>query len=72
MGVYDNYPDYAVMEINQLKLKNIIDISSGHLHTLAINDLGDIYGWGCCFSGQLGFNNENSIFKPLKIFTIKI
>ena len=64
-----------VLELNE---KNIIQISCGNEHCLALNKNGEVYSWGINEDGVLGFANENNntnknknnnckIFKPTLI-----
>ena len=64
--------------IPELNDKNIIEISCGNEHTLALSNKGEVYSWGSISDGVLGreppFGKENSsgVAKPGKInFFIK-
>ena len=39
---------------SKLDLKNIISIGAGAFHSFAVNNKGDVYGWGLNTFGQLG------------------
>lgn len=41
-------------ELIKLRFKNIINISKGDKHIMALTEMGDLYGWGANYSGQLG------------------
>lgn len=57
-GDLQNSPAYI-----QVPLKNITEISAGLLHSVALNNKGDVYVWGSNTFGQLGVNPE-IIFSP--------
>jgi alpha-tubulin suppressor-like RCC1 family protein len=48
-------------------LSNIVDISAGYTHNLAIDSNGNVWGWGRNFEGQLGLNNTDTIPYPVLI-----
>ena len=47
-----------------LKNKKIHEIACGRYHSLAINEYGILYSWGCGESGQLAHNNLFNIAFP--------
>jgi alpha-tubulin suppressor-like RCC1 family protein len=47
--------------IIELNNKNIIQISCGNEHCLALNKNGEVYSWGINEDGVLGFPNNNTI-----------
>jgi len=51
-------------------LNHGINIISGDSHSLSISKNGIIYGWGKNDTGQLGNNNFENQFLPIKIFKI--
>ena len=60
--------------ISELNDKNIIEISCGNEHTLALTNKGEVYSWGATSDGVLGREpppgkeNCKGIAKPGKIF----
>src|SRR5271166_3052123 len=38
-------------------VENIIKIASGSQHSIMLNADGEVFGWGCNYSGQLGISN---------------
>lgn len=40
--------------IHKVDNKNIVAISCGAHHTLALSEIGDLFSWGRGFEGQLG------------------
>ena len=44
--------------------KQIVDVTGGNNHSLAITDKGDVYAWGSSPSGQLGLGNFKPSFLP--------
>ena len=49
-----------VMIDEETPLENIVKISSGLNHALALTKDGKVYGWGLNTSGQLGINSKNN------------
>lgn len=43
----------------RLGLRNIISIGAGAFHSFAINEKGEVYGWGNNLFGQLGVADED-------------
>ncbi len=48
-------------------LGNIVKISSGLEHTLALTKDGEVYAWGCGTSGQLGQGNNTNSNVAIKV-----
>jgi alpha-tubulin suppressor-like RCC1 family protein len=44
--------------IARLKEKKIVDIQCGLNHSLALDDTGAMYVWGCAGYGRLGLNES--------------
>lgn len=42
-------------------------ISTGQLHTVIVDNKGDVYGWGSNEDGGLGFKGKKEVRKPTKI-----
>lgn len=40
-----------------LDAQNIVAVSCGEAHTLALNDKGQVFAWGLATDGQLGLTN---------------
>lgn len=40
--------------VGALDAQNIVSVSCGEAHTLALNDKGQVYAWGLATEGQLG------------------
>ena len=54
-----------IIELND---KNIISVSCGNEHTLALSDDGSVYSWGWGQDGVLGYDNiDDVIYTPTKI-----
>ena len=51
----------------ELADKRIIQISSGGVHTLALDEDGQIYAWGSSHFGQLGDGTNNNHNRPVSI-----
>ena len=49
------------MKIEFFENLNIIEISCGYNHCLALNEEGVIYGWGYNYYGQTGSRNNSEI-----------
>ncbi|KAH9425063.1 RCC1 and BTB domain-containing protein 1 [Dermatophagoides pteronyssinus] len=60
-------------ELIKLRFINIIALSKGDKHMMALTDLGDLYGWGCNHSGQLGLGwyRMNSIEPTLILHDVQ-
>eukprot|EP01038_Epipyxis_sp_PR26KG_P007269 gene7269-9908_t len=54
-------------------LNNIIiaQISLGSRHSLALSSDGCVYSWGWGHHGQLGLGNNNSIYSPIRIDSLR-
>lgn len=57
--------------IEELNGKKITSISTGHDHTLAISQTGDVYSWGYGGNGRLGHGSEEDVKKPKIIEALK-
>ena len=44
----------SVEQVVALDAQNIVAVSCGEAHTLALNDKGQVYAWGLDSDGQLG------------------
>lgn len=58
--------------VGALDAQNIVAVSCGEAHTLALNDKGQVYAWGLATDGQLGLpGTEECIRVPrLKILSL--
>ena len=55
----------SVEQVVALDAQNIVAVSCGEAHTLALNDKGQVYAWGLDSDGQLGLlGSEESIRVP--------
>lgn len=48
-------------------LENIIQISTSHKHSLALNKNGEVFAFGSNFTGQIGNGNNIDVYDPVKI-----
>lgn len=48
-------------------LKDIVSVSCGYYHSIALDGNGDVWTWGANFDGQLGNGTENDNVQPQKI-----
>jgi len=55
-----------------LRGKNIVQVSCGGNHSLAISNNGDLYSWGSNANGQLGHNDINQYKLPRGIKTFSL
>ncbi|MCK9266087.1 FG-GAP-like repeat-containing protein [bacterium] len=51
-------------------LKDIVGISAGYSHTLAVKSNGEVLAWGNNIWGQLGINNTIYSNLPVKVFNL--
>lgn len=63
LGKYITYSSIP-RAIPALRSVRITQIASGNQHTLAIDDEGRLFSWGCGKSGQLGHDNGVDCFEP--------
>lgn len=55
----------SVEQVVALDAQNIVAVSCGEAHTLALNDKGQVYAWGLDSDGQLGLlGSEECIRVP--------
>jgi alpha-tubulin suppressor-like RCC1 family protein len=55
----------SVEQVVALDAQNIVAVSCGDAHTLALNDKGQVYAWGLDSDGQLGLlGSEECIRVP--------
>ncbi|KTF74001.1 hypothetical protein cypCar_00039178, partial [Cyprinus carpio] len=53
--LYVNIP--SLEQVMSLDAQNIVAVSCGEAHTLALNDKGQVFAWGLGSDGQLGLSN---------------
>lgn len=46
---------FPAEQVGALDAQNIVAVSCGEAHTLALNDKGQVFAWGLASDGQLGF-----------------
>ena len=56
MGLGHNY---NIKEPKEIKLPNVISLSCGGFHTIAITEDNKLYSWGLNEDGQLGLGHYN-------------
>lgn len=57
-------PQRIVKDFDKNDFKEIIDISAGMYFSLALENDGRVYSWGCGNNGRLGHGEENSVGHP--------
>ena len=67
LGHGDNSDVFIYTLISELQGKNIIDISVGTNHCLALSKDGSVYAWGGNDNGQLGLGSIGNVNTPTKI-----
>lgn len=50
--------------VESLENLNIVKVSSGEAHSIALSNNGEVYGWGFNYSGQLGIGFCADSFEP--------
>ncbi|KAF2078186.1 hypothetical protein CYY_000476 [Polysphondylium violaceum] len=58
--------------LSNLRNKNIVQVSCGGNHSLAISNNGDLYSWGSNPNGQLGHSDTNQYKAPKGIKTFSL
>lgn len=48
---------FPLEQVVALDAQNIVAVSCGEAHTLALNDKGQVFAWGLATDGQLGLAN---------------
>ena len=62
---------FAIIDATLISnLTNIIQISSGYTHSLALNNNGQVYAFGNNFAGQLGLGDKKDRNIPIKVMSI--
>lgn len=57
-------PDFcSVEQVVALDAQNIVAVSCGEAHTLALNDKGQVYAWGLDSDGQLGLQGSEECIR---------
>eukprot|EP01017_Pseudomicrothorax_dubius_P009399 TRINITY_DN13185_c0_g1_i1.p1 TRINITY_DN13185_c0_g1~~TRINITY_DN13185_c0_g1_i1.p1 ORF type:complete len:598 (+),score=138.05 TRINITY_DN13185_c0_g1_i1:64-1857(+) len=62
LGLGDLLKQNVPVSIEALEGQQIIDLSCGRRHTLALTRLGRVYAWGSNESGQLGYDGDTPSF----------
>mmetsp|Transcript_17752 Transcript_17752/g.24697 ORF Transcript_17752/g.24697 Transcript_17752/m.24697 type:complete len:915 (+) Transcript_17752:33-2777(+) len=57
--------------IENLALQKIIHISAGPDHSLAVSSEGEVWAWGCGFSGRLGTDEPRSTSVPKTVCNLR-
>jgi len=50
-----------------IRMRNVVSVSSGASHTMAITSDSTLWGWGKNLDGQLGNGTNRNSFEPIKI-----
>lgn len=58
--------------VGALDAQNIVAVSCGEAHTLALNDKGQVYAWGLATDGQLGLPGTEECIRVPRLKTISI
>ncbi|MDI6897487.1 RCC1 domain-containing protein [Methanocella conradii] len=68
-GEVKSYPDVDKVynPIQVIELTDIVDISCGGAHSLALKDDGTVWAWGKNYAGQLGDSTNESRGTPFKV-----
>ncbi|XP_054687033.1 probable E3 ubiquitin-protein ligase HERC4 isoform X3 [Grus americana] len=66
--IFDHASSPEIEHVGALDAQNIVAVSCGEAHTLALNDKGQVYAWGLATDGQLGLpGTEECIRVPRNI-----
>jgi alpha-tubulin suppressor-like RCC1 family protein len=69
LGISEDESTNSIEPLKIEHLENIVDISCGHHHTLAVDRIGDVWGFGSNRCGQLGLSLE-TIYIPEKVSSL--
>jgi len=69
LGIGENIPYVSTPRLS--KLKNVVSLSTGDFHTLAITKSGAVYSWGANECGQLGTGDYESRYEPTEIIWLR-
>lgn len=58
LGLGDTTERQRPTKLTELSNKHIIDVASGHGHSLVLTKKGEVYGFGNGLKGQLGKNER--------------
>ncbi len=67
IGCANNAHQLTPIKINGFNNEKVISVSCGSLHSLALTEYGEVYGWGRNDLGQLGINNVTHQNTPNKV-----
>ena len=62
MNAYE--PKLIEYDINSKPFEHVYSISCGMHFSMALDELGNVYSWGCGNAGRLGHSDENSVGNP--------
>lgn len=71
-GSFHNFPCEIKISTLILSSLNIIKISAGADHILALDNNGHVYSFGCNESGRLGLGHTNNIDVPMQIPNVNL
>lgn len=54
---------FITEQVGALDAQNIVAVSCGDAHTLALNDKGQVFAWGYAANGQLGLPGTEECIK---------
>ena len=65
-----NRAQHKPQQLLALAGHNIVAIAVGAEHTLALSDVGDVWGWGINTEGQLGLGHTISVREPQLVWSL--
>lgn len=66
-----NFEKYDSFSLNKIAIKDVISISCGDEHAIALKKDGTVWGWGNNYMNQISNSIESNIIKPLRIDLLK-
>jgi RCC1 and BTB domain-containing protein len=67
IGCGNTRDQFTPIKINGFNNENIVSIACGGCHSLVLTDIGQVYGWGSNYYGQLGLGNLIIEDRPKRI-----